>query len=171
MARYTGIARLLHWIIALLILLNLFLGFFRGALPKDMMAMPIHKSVGLTVLALTIIRIVWRLTHRPPPLPEAMPRWERLSASAVHLAFYALMLVLPLTGWIISSASDRPLNWFFLFDVPKLGVEKGDAIYGTAHGAHELLPWLWGVLILLHVGAALRHHFVLKDNVLRRMLA
>jgi cytochrome b561 len=80
------------------------------------------------------------------------------------------MLILPLTGWIMSSAGDRPLNWFFLFDVPKFGVDKGGALYGVSHEAHELLPWIWVMLIVLHIAAALRHHFVLKDDVLRRMI-
>lgn len=169
MSRYTGVARMLHWAIALLILANLALGFFRGAMPKGLMAMPLHKSIGLTVLALTFVRIGWRLAHRPPSLPRAMPRWERASAHGVHLVFYALMIALPLSGWVISSASDRPLTWFFLFDAPKLSVAKGDALYAVSHQAHDLLPWLWIALILLHVGAALRHHFVLKDSVLRSM--
>lgn len=170
MNRYTSVARMLHWTIAVLIITNLVLGFGRGMLPKGMMAMPIHKSIGITVLVLTVLRILWRLTHRPPPLPGAMPVWERASATLVHWAFYALMIVLPLSGWIISSAGDRPLNWFFLFDIPKLAVSKTDGLYGLSHEAHELLPWLWIALIALHVGAALRHHFVLKDDVLRRMV-
>ncbi|BBF68703.1 cytochrome b [Sphingomonas bisphenolicum] len=170
MARYTSVARTLHWAIAILILLNLFFGFAHDALPKEWAVMPVHKSIGLTVLALTLVRIVWRLTHPAPPLPAAMPAWEKGAAHATHVLFYALMLILPLSGWIMSSAGTRPLNWFFLFDVPKFGVGKEDAIVGLSRGAHELLPWLWVALILLHVGAALRHHFMLKDDVLRRML-
>lgn len=170
MVRYTTVARALHWIIAILILGNLVFGFAHDALPKDWAVMPVHKSIGLTVLALTLLRIVWRLTHPAPQLPAAMPAWEKGAAHLTHIVFYALMLILPLSGWIMSSAGTRPLNWFFLFDVPKFGVAKGDAIVGLSRGAHELLPWLWVALILLHVGAALRHHFMLKDDVLRRML-
>jgi cytochrome b561 len=170
MARYTTVARALHWIIAILILGNLFFGFAHDALPKDWAVMPVHKSIGLTVLALTLVRIAWRLTHPAPPLPTAMPAWEKGAAHATHLVFYALMLILPLSGWIMSSAGTRPLNWFFLFDVPKFAVGKEDAIVGLSRGAHELLPWLWVALIILHIGAALRHHFALKDDVLRRML-
>ncbi|MEC3912495.1 cytochrome b [Sphingobium sp. CR2-8] len=170
MARYTSIARALHWTIAVLILLNLFFGFAHDALPKDWAVMPVHKSIGLTVLGLTLVRIVWRLTHPAPPLPAAMPAWEKGAAHATHFLFYAFMLVMPLSGWIMSSAGSRPLNWFFLFDVPKFNVGKEDAIVGLSGEAHELLPWLWTALILLHIGAALRHHVVLKDDVLRRML-
>lgn len=170
MARYTKIARTLHWVIAVLILTNLFLGFAHGALPKDWAVMPVHKSIGLTVLALTLVRIVWRLTHPAPRLPATIASWQRGVARANHFAFYAFMLIMPLSGWIMSSAGTRPLSWFFLFDVPKFGVTKQDAIVGLSGGTHELLPWLWVALIALHVGAALRHHFVLKDGVLHRML-
>jgi cytochrome b561 len=170
MDRYTKVARALHWAIALLILFNLWLGFAHDALPKDWKVMPVHKSVGLTVLALTLVRIGWRLTHPAPPLPARTPAWERLVAQVTHIGFYVLMLALPLTGWIMSSAGDRPLNWFFLFDVPKFGVAKGDAITGISHEGHEILGFVFAALILLHVAAALRHHFILKDGVLRRML-
>ncbi|CAM8653115.1 cytochrome b [Sphingobium sp.] len=170
MARYTAVARALHWAIAVLILLNLALGFAHDAFPKDWAVMPVHKSIGLTILALTLLRIVWRLVHPAPRLPAAMPLWEKGAAHATHFLFYALMLILPLSGWIMTSAGTRPLNWFFLFDVPKFGVGKEDAIVGLSRGAHELLPWLWAALIAIHVGAALRHHLVLKDDVLRRML-
>lgn len=170
MNRYTRIARLLHWGIATLILVNLFLGFLHGVLPRAMMAMPVHKSIGMTVLALTLVRILWRLTHRPPSLPATLPRWEHVGAVLVHGVFYAFMILLPLSGWIMSSAGTYPLNWFFLFDLPKFAVVKTDALYGLSHHVHEGLPWLWITLILLHVGAAFRHHFVMKDDVLRRML-
>jgi|TARA_B100000378_G_scaffold276910_1_gene275853 cytochrome b561 len=170
LARYTAVARTLHWVIALLIVTNLLLGFTRDALPDGWAVMPVHKSIGLTVLALTLVRIGWRLAHPAPPLPAAMPGWEKGVAHATHVIFYALMLILPLSGWIMSSAGSRPINWFFLFDVPKFAVAKTDGIVGLSHQAHESLPWAWVALLLLHIGAALRHHFVLKDDVLRRMI-
>lgn len=170
MIRYTSTARLLHWTMALLIVANLILGFAHDALPKGFPVMPIHKSIGITVLALTILRVVWRLTHRPPPLPANLPAWEKGAAHLTHFFFYAFMLVLPLSGWILTSAGTRPLNWFFLFDVPKFGVSKEDAIVGLSRSAHEVLPWIWVALLLVHIGAALRHHFILKDDVLRRMI-
>ena len=156
MARYTAVARTLHWVIALLIVTNLLLGFTRDALPDGW--------------AVTLVRIGWRLAHPAPPLPAAMPGWEKGVAHATHVIFYALMLILPLSGWIMSSAGSRPINWFFLFDVPKFAVAKTDGIVGLSHQAHESLPWAWVALLLLHIGAALRHHFVLKDDVLRRMI-
>lgn len=170
MDRYNGVARALHWAMALLVILNLVLGIGHEALPSNWAVMPIHKSIGLTVLALTLLRIVWRLTHPVPRLPGTLPRWEIGAAHATHALFYIFMILLPLSGWIMTSAGTRPLNWFFLFDVPKFAVTKGDAIVNLSLAGHELMGFVWMALILLHVGAALRHHLVLKDNVLRRML-
>jgi len=92
-----------------------------------------------------------------------------LAAKATHRAFYALMLALPLTGWAMASAGKSALSWFGLFDWPKLPVTRDNPLFGIAHEGHELLAWLALALVILHVGAALRHHFLLKDNVLRRM--
>lgn len=170
MPRYTLVARILHWTMAVLILINLALGIGHDALPEGWPVMPVHKSIGLTVLALAVLRIAWRLTHPAPPLPGGMPRWERLAAGATHFLFYTFMLLMPLSGWIMTSAGSRPLAWFFLFDVPKFPVSRGDAIVGLSGGGHGIMGLLWLALILLHVGAALRHHFILKDGVLRRML-
>lgn len=170
MERYSLVARTLHWIMAILILFNLWLGIAHDSLPKNWQVMPVHKSVGLTVLALAAARLIWRLTHRPTPLPDALPAWERGAAKATHYAFYVFMLLVPLSGWIMTSAGSRPLSWFFLFDVPKFAVSKGDAIVGISGETHEILGYLWIALLILHVAAALRHHFILKDGVLRRML-
>ena len=170
MDRYNNVARALHWMIAILILFNLFLGFAHDALPREWKVMPVHKSIGLTVLALTLLRILWRLTHRAPPLPAEMPVWEKGMVHATHFAFHAFMLAMPLTGWIMSSAGNRPLNWFFLFDIPKFAVSKDDAIVGVSGEAHEIMGFVWAALIIVHILAALRHHFILKDNVLRRMI-
>src|SRR3546814_8610416 len=92
---------------AILILFNLFLGFAHDALPRDWKVMPVHKSIGLTVLALAVARILWRFTRRAPALPAGMPAWERGAAHATHFAFYAFMLVLPLTGWIMTRSEEH----------------------------------------------------------------
>lgn len=169
--QYSRVARILHWIIALCVIGGLTLGLLHDPL-EDVFpaAMWLHKSLGLTVLGLTVVRLSWRLTHRPPALPAEMPGWERSLAHLTHISFYALMLILPMSGWIFSSAGEYPLNWFGLFDVPKFGVTKQDPITGIAHEAHELLGFLMLGLVVLHVAAALRHHFILKDRVLARML-
>lgn len=168
--RYSAGAIGFHWTIAALVLFNLWLGLFREALPPEWKVMPIHKSVGITILVLTLGRIVWRLTHKPPHLPETMPGWEKAAAKAIHFLFYALLLILPLTGWLMSSNPERqrPFDWFFLFDIPLLPATP--AIAALAHGMHERLGWVMAALVVLHVAAALRHHLLLRDRVLARML-
>lgn len=166
---YNRVARVLHWTIGGLIIINLFLGIFHDPLGKAFPVMPIHKSIGLTVLALSLFRLGWRLTHPAPPLPDTLARWEKAAAHGLHWIFYALMIVLPMTGWIFSSAGDRPLQFFWLFDVPKFAVEKGSPLAEGTHNAHVVLGFLWVALLIGHVGAALRHRFIIKDGVFERM--
>ncbi|NIJ19694.1 cytochrome b561 [Sphingomonas naasensis] len=168
--RYNRGAIAFHWAIAALVLVNLFIGLFHETLLAGLRVMPLHKAIGATVLVLSIARLGWRLTHRPPALPEAVPGWERALANSLHWLFYALLLILPLTGWIFSSNPERPrpVSWFGLFDLPLLPVSSGAA--GAAHEAHELLGLLMTALVVLHIAAALRHHFLLRDRVLVRML-
>lgn len=167
--RYNAVARALHWIIAALIIGNIAGGLLHEPLEDVVNLMPLHKASGLTVLVLSLVRIAWRLTWRAPAYPAEMSALEVFAAKATHFAFYALMLAMPLTGWIMASAGKYPLSWFGLFDWPKLPVTRESPLYGIAHEGHELLGWLTLALVVLHVGAALRHHFLLKDNVLRRM--
>ena len=169
--RYSRGAIWFHWIIALLVIVNLAIGLLHESLFEGVKGViPLHKSLGLTVLVLTVARIAWRFGHRPPPHPPTMIAWERLAANAAHFLLYALMLALPLTGWAMSSGgpTPRPLTWFGLFNVPYLPVSAaaGDA----AHNAHGLLGWVMLALIVLHIGAALRHHFILHDAILARLV-
>ena len=168
--RYSRGAIAFHWVIAALVLFNLWLGLFHDSLPREWKVIPVHKSVGITILVLTLGRIAWRLTHRPPHLPELMAGWEKAVAKGVHFVLYALLLILPLTGWLLSSnpARPRPVSWFFLFDLPLLPATP--AIASGAHETHELLGYLMTALVLIHIAAALRHHFLLRDKVLARML-
>lgn len=166
--RYTRVARALHWVMALLIIANLVGGLAHDALGD--WVMPLHKSTGLLILLLALVRIGWRIGHPAPPYPATMAAWERLAAGATHLILYAMMLLIPLTGWIMASAGRWPLDFYGLFAVPKFAVSKGDAIVGISHEGHELLAYAMIALLVLHVAAALRHHFLLRDGVLRRML-
>lgn len=168
--RYTSVARWLHWMIAVMIVCNIALGLFHDGLGHVLPAMPLHKAIGVTVLALTLMRLLWRITHAPPPLPAAMPGWEKAAAHGLHLVFYGLMMALPVTGWVMVSANAWPLRWFGLFDIPKFALAKGDTAVVVSHGVHGPLGLVFGILIVLHVAAALRHHLVLRDDVLRRML-
>jgi cytochrome b561 len=168
--RYSRGAIAFHWIIAALVLFNLWLGLFHERLPRDWKVMPVHKSVGITVLALTLGRIAWRLAHKPPHFPDAMPALEKRMAKSVHFLLYALLLIMPLTGWLMSSdpVRPRPVSWFFLFDLPVLPATS--ALADGAHETHELLGWLMAGLVVIHIAAALRHHLILRDRVLVRML-
>jgi cytochrome b561 len=168
--RYNSVARALHWAIALLVIGNIAGGLLHDALEDVINLMPLHKASGMTVLALSLVRIAWRFTWRAPSHPAGMSGLEVAAAKAVHLVFYGLMLAMPLTGWIMSSAGKYPLTWFGLFDIPKLPVTRESALYDLGHEGHEILGWLFLALAVLHIGAALRHHLLLKDNVLRRMM-
>ncbi len=168
--RYNRGARALHWIIAVLVIGNIAGGLLNEALEDTINVIPLHKSVGMTVLALTLVRIAWRFTWRAPPMPAGTGRTEAVAARGVHLGFYGLMLAMPLSGWIMASAGKYPLTWFGLFDLPKLAVTRTDPAYLVGREAHELLGWLFAALAVLHIAAALRHHFILRDRVLERML-
>ena len=180
-ARYGIVAMALHWVIALLLIGNLALGlYFTGMLENDS-SRPVfsnlHKSIGLTVLMLSLARLVWRLMHRPPP-PAQGPAWSLLLARLVHWAFYGLLIALPLAGWALVSVS--PLNlqthYFWLFNWPAIG-PLHDLPMATRRIDTKLFVFWHGALALvtallagLHIAAALWHRFVVRDDVLKRML-
>lgn len=170
LTRYNGVARALHWIIAIAIIAEITMGLGHDAMKDMFPVMPIHKATGITILALSLFRLVWRLTHKVPPLPATLPGWQVGAAHGLHWLFYVMVIAVPMTGWIMSSASPYPLEWFGLFPIPKWAVSKGSPIADAAHEAHEIMGLLFIPLILLHVGAALHHHFMLKNDVVRRML-
>ncbi|MBW6528202.1 cytochrome b [Sphingomonas sp. RHCKR7] len=168
--RYSRVAIAFHWTIAALVIFNIAVGLGHDPIPALRALMPAHKAVGITVLALTALRVAWRLAHRPPPLPADTPGWERGAAHATHWTLYLLLVALPLSGWVMVSGPQgrRPLSWFGAFDLPYLPA-TAPAAEGAAK-AHGLLGWVMLALVLLHVAAALRHHLVLRDRVLARML-
>jgi len=174
--RYTRTAIVLHWTIAFLILGMIAVGLTMGDYPikYKFLAYNLHKSFGITILALSLFRLYWRFTHRAPGLPNGMKAWERLAAHGTHWVLYFLIIAMPLSGWIFVSADAKfPTVFFSLFEVPQFPLP---AAYDT-HATHELFEglhyWLaMGALglVALHIGAALKHHFINRDNVLRRML-
>lgn len=190
--RYAAIAIVLHWAIALSIALMIPLGWWMGDAAEDgvvsdglFQAYQLHKSIGLTVLALSLAQLAWRLINPPPALPAHMPAWERFAAHATHWALYALMIGLPMTGWLYVSAGwsehdNAPLEvttrWFGLFVVPHLfglpnaGADVRAEVAGTAMSAHSLMAWGAIVLAGLHAAAALKHHVFNRDNVLTLMV-
>ena len=169
--RYSRVAVWLHWIIALLIVVNLLLGFYHEEFDKPVrtVLMDIHKATGLTILALTFARLAWRLGHRPPPFDPAMKAWEATLARLVHGLFYLLLAAMPLTGWMIVSTRGRSTSWFGLFDVAPLPVSRAEDFHEALEEVHELLGYGMLGLLALHVGGALKHHVEGHRHLIGRM--
>ncbi|MBL0163400.1 MAG: cytochrome b [Xanthomonadales bacterium] len=170
-SRWGGIAQGLHWLMALAILGNGILGLVMVDMSRGMSKLntfAIHKSIGLTVLALLILRVCWRLFDKKPR-DEPMPRWQRLAAHATHGLLYLFMLAIPLSGWLYNSAHGNPLQWFKWFNLPAL-IEKNETLAETLSEVHESLFWILVVVLVAHVGGALVHHWFERDNTLLRML-
>ena len=176
--RYTKVAVTLHWLIALIIIGNLVGGltidsFLESADPTMVSfgrtIMGFHKALGLSVIALTLVRIGWRLANPPPPLPAHMTPLERRLSGLTHFAFYVLLLVLPLTGWVMVSTGKvpMPVSMFGLFAIPALPLPG--ALHDVAHEGHELLGWVMVATLALHVLAAFKHQWLDRDNLLARM--
>jgi len=174
--RYHAVAIGLHWLIAILIIGLLIVGFVMGDLersdPLKYTLYQMHKSFGITVLVLSLVRLVWRLLHRAPPLPAGSKGWEKFLSHLTHAGFYLLMLGLPLVGWLGVSASPLkiPTVIFGLFTLPSLPFfhDVPDAAHQLFE-LHETLAYLVIGLLVLHVGAAFKHHFLMKDDVVLRM--
>lgn len=170
--RYSGVSLTLHWLTAALVLTQVLLITAHeatdGPISREFVTM--HKSVGLTILLLTLARIGWRIANPPLPLPDRMPGWERIAARVTHVGFYILLIGLPLGGWAASSAGGRVIEWFGLFVWPSLPVPLDKQLARTFMDAHEAGVKVLYVLLALHVGAALKHQFLDRDNVLHRML-
>jgi cytochrome b561 len=171
-AYYTRVAVLLHWLTALLIVA----GFTLGATMTDLSMSPrkvrlfaYHKWIGITVLGIVTVRLIWRLTHRPPP-DEPMPRWQSRVAHATHWLLYALMFATPFIGWLYSSAAGFPVVYLKLWQLPDL-VSKNEALAKRLVEVHGFLAWTMLQVVLLHAAAAAKHHFFNRDATLRRMLA
>ncbi len=188
-ARYTRVAVLLHWLIALAIIGQIIGGWYAHELltSEDMdqrfqgfELTQLHKSFGMTVLALSLARLGWRFLNPPPPMPAGMKGWEIAAAHVTHVAFYAIMIGVPLLGWLYISTewsvlTDTPLffasTYFGLFEIPLIpGLSGNEALAGVFYNAHKLIAYATVLLLALHVGAALKHHFVNRDGVLARMV-
>lgn len=166
--RYDTVAAGLHWLVAALVMPLVLLGLSFESLGEEYgpTAIRLHKSLGLTVLGLTLLRIVWRLFHRPPPLPPAIPGWQKFAAHCTHWSLYALMILLPLSGYLLSSANPYPLQWFGI-GLPKLSVSE--SVGEVANEFHVVAGILMAALLVVHIGAALIHQFVQKDRLVSRM--
>ncbi len=182
LTRYNVVAMTLHWLIAALLIGNIVLAWDFNTLEglAQIPLIQVHKSIGITVLILSVLRLVWRLASPPPPFPAAMAGWERLAAGATYILFYAVMIGMPLSGWAMVSASKfihvYPITLYGVAPWPAIGplttlapapMKQAHDLFAAAHGLGAKLAY---ALIALHVLAALRHQFILRDDTMARML-
>jgi cytochrome b561 len=170
-ARYTTTAIALHWLMAALILGLFGVGLTMADLPLSPTKLQIyswHKWAGVTAFLLVFARLAWRATHRPPALPFAMPRWQQLAAHAGHASLYLLMIVIPLSGWLMSSAKGFQTVYFGVLPIPDL-LTKNKELGDVLREVHEVLNYIMIAIVIGHVGAALKHHFIDRDDILTRM--
>ncbi|MGA8706062.1 MAG: cytochrome b/b6 domain-containing protein [Steroidobacteraceae bacterium] len=180
--RYSAVAIALHWAIAAFIIFNLSLGFFMEGFPKPLkdIVVPLHISSGMTVLALTLVRILWRLSHRPPPLHPEIPPWERAAAHSAHALLYLLMLAMTITGWSVISAHPPNANggpkYFGTFHLPQIAalahiqpIDAQKAVHERLIELHLIGGYIFVALLVLHIAAALKHQFIDRQPELERM--
>lgn len=168
--RYTTTAMALHWLLALAILGSFSLGFYMSDLPLSPQRVKLynwHKWAGVTILALSAFRLLWRLTHRPPP-DVSMPIWQQRASHLAHRALYLLFFAVPLAGWAYSSAAGFPIVWFGVLPLPDL-LPADKALAQAIKPVHGWLAWALMVVVALHVAAALKHQFIDRDGLIARM--
>ncbi len=175
-ARYGAVAIALHWLLALAIVGTLGLGLYVSGMPfspQKLKVMSWHKWAGITILTLSAVRLLWRLTHPAPPLPAAikalMPRWQQRAHHATHGALYLLFFTVPLLGWIYSSAAGVPVVWFGVLPLPDLVPVNREFAKLVLRPLHQYAAYLLAAVALLHVAAALKHQWVDRDGLLWRM--
>lgn len=171
-ARYSRTAISLHWLLALGLAGTFALGFYMHDLPLSPDKLKLyswHKWAGISLLVLAVIRLGWRVTHPPPRLPSDMDALARMAAHTGHGLLYVLMLAIPLSGWLMSSAQGFQTVWFGIVPLPNL-VAKNAELSGWLKDAHVVLNYTLLAVVVGHVGAALQHHFIKKDTILKRML-
>ena len=169
--RYSTPAVVLHWLVALLIFAGFPLGLYMVDLPLSPDKLKLysyHKWIGITVLLLVAVRVSWRLTHVPPPLPASVAAWQRHASALVHGLLYVLMIAIPLSGWLMSSAKGFQTVWFGVLPLPDL-IGKDKALGDELAEVHTILNFTLLALVVLHVGAALQHHFIERQPFLQRM--
>ena len=170
--RFGALAQLFHWATVALVVAIIVIGAYMTDLPlspEKIKVYNLHKSLGVTVLALTLLRLVWRWISPPPPLPATMAGWERLAAKSSHVGLYLLLFLQPAIGLVHSWSANFPVVVFGTITLPSL-TGPDPALKDQLEHLHHFLGWALCGLFLLHAGAALRHHLILKDDVLRRML-
>lgn len=169
---YSTAYKYMHWGIALLVITMLSFGFFLGGLPGSFKpaAYMLHKSTGLTILALMLIRLVWIIKSGKPALPSYVPFWERLLATTVQRLLYIGLIGMALAGWIMATASNKIPVYFGLFRVPCPFIPQNEELAHWMNSTHKNLAWVLLVLVGLHIAGALKHWLIQKDDVIDRML-
>jgi cytochrome b561 len=173
--RYGGAAIVLHWLMAALIIVLVSMGIYMVRLPdvgfdtKKISLILIHKEIGILGLALAGARLIWRQLNPLPRMVDSIAEWQKVTAILVHLCFYALMIALPITGWIMSSAAGIPVSFLNVFTLPDL-VSHDEILFAWLKPLHNWLGYAMAGLICLHAGAAMWHHFQLRDETLKKML-
>ena len=168
--RYSQVAILMHWVLALAIVGSFGLGLYMADLPFSPQRLKLynwHKWAGVTILALSALRLLWRLTHRPPG-DAPMPAWQTKAAHATHTLLYVLFFAVPLVGWAYSSAAGFPVVWFGVLPLPDF-VPANKALAEAIKPWHAYLAYAMAALVLMHVAAALKHQFIDRDGLLLRM--
>lgn len=169
---YTKTAKVLHWLMAILLFGLLALGFYMHDLPLSPDKLKLyswHKWAGVTAFLLVALRLTWRIAHRPPALPDSMPKIMQFAAHAGHLMLYLLMIAIPLSGWLMSSAKGFQTVYFGVLPIPDL-LDKNKEVGDLLALVHKSLNLLFIAVLAGHIGAALKHHFIDKDDILTRML-
>ncbi len=169
---YGILAQVLHWCVAMLIFVQLPLGVYAANLPVSLARLQwlsYHKSIGITILVLALARLAWRWIDAPPALPDTMALWERRAAHAVHWALYVVPVLAMLAGWLYASAAGLSVNWFGILLIPDL-VAKNAELAPLFKALHHGLVGVLVLLLIGHVGAAARHAFLVRDNIVQRML-
>jgi len=171
--RYSRTAMFLHWLVAILLLGQFAFGWYLNDIPRGIPArgyyVNLHKSTGILIGLLILVRLIWRLTHAPPPLPDVMPAWQRRAAAASHRLLYVLMLVMPLSGYVASNFSKHGVNFFNSIRLAPWGSDD-KLIYAFFNQTHKITSWLLLTLVILHVLAALKHLLVDRDTIFSRIL-
>ena len=169
--RYGLVAQFLHWAVVVGIVLQ-YVWIWRientDSIRAEFNLITTHKSIGMTVLGLVLIRLAWRAMVKPPAPPPGMRKWEINAANLTHILLYLMILLMPLTGWMYTSAAGFGAEFWGLLDIPDF-VPTGERLEQFMQRAHALLGIALPVIVAVHVFAALRHHFILKDDVLKRM--
>jgi cytochrome b561 len=171
LARYGAVAQLFHWVIVVLIITQFVLAErAEGLSPVAKIGvLGTHKSVGITILILAVLRLTWRLFNPVPPLPPGTPRWQELAAHASHFLLYALLFIQPVVGWLMSSARAFSVSWWGLVQLPDL-IQPNKVAFERLRDWHQAIAYTLAAIALIHIAAAIKHHFFDRDDVLRRML-